>query len=189
MPEPLSTTDPRGGALLGIARRSLETKLRDPLSGYDGSDGARWLAEPAATYVTLWSDGKIRGCLGSPVPLRPLGLDVWVTARTAAFQDLRFPPLTEEELPAVSLEVSLLSPLERLGWRDPGELLAMLRPGVDGMVLQNDLSRGVFLPFMWSEFPTPPLFLAGLKAKARLPEDFWGPEVRLWRFTVESFRD
>lgn len=189
MNEPLAADARRGEALLELARRGIAARFADPLAGYDRTRAPPWLEEPRATYVTLWADGTIRGCIGSPLPLRPLGEDVWHTARAAAFQDLRFPALEARDLPVLSIEVSLLSPLEPLGWRREEEVVAALRPGTDGLVLQNELSRGVFLPFMWRELATAERFLTGLKRKARLPDDFWGPEVRLWRFTVEGYRE
>lgn len=189
MLEPLAANPRRGEALLELARRGIEARFADPLAAYDRTRAPPWLEEPRATYVTLWAEGTIRGCIGSPLPLRPLGEDVWHTARAAAFQDLRFPPLEATDLPGLAIEVSLLSPLEPLGWRREREVVAALRPGIDGLILQHELSRGVFLPFMWQELSTAERFLTGLKRKARLPDDFWGLEVRLWRFTVEGYRE
>jgi AmmeMemoRadiSam system protein A len=189
MTEAMATETGRGEILLRLARRGIEARLGDPAAGYDGAMAPPWLAEPRATYVTLWADGRIRGCIGSPLAARPLGEEVWHTARAAAFQDLRFQPVEASDLPRIRIEVSLLSPLEPLGWRRPEEVVAALRPGSDGLVLQNELHRGVLLPFMWQELPTPDSFLAGVMRKARLPADFWGPEVRLWRFTVEGYRE
>jgi AmmeMemoRadiSam system protein A len=182
-------SDSRGRDLLEIARRSIRRKLREPVSTYEGDGDRPWLKEPAPVYVTLWADGAIRGCVGTPLATHPLGLTVWTVARMAAFQDFRFPPITEEDLANVTLEISRLSPLERLGWLPPAEVEAMLRPGEDGLIVQNDLHRGLFLPFMWKEHPTPAEFLTKIRAKAFLPEDFWGPEMRVWRFTAESFRE
>lgn len=189
MAEPLAAGESRSEVLLQLARGAIEARLEDPAAAFAAPAAAPWLDEPRGVYVTLWAEGKIRGCIGAPLPSRALGVTVWTYARAAAFQDLRFPPLAPAELPGVSLEVSVLSPLESLGWRPEAEVLASLRPGIDGYVLQNELQRGVFLPFMWDEMPTPERFLAGLKRKAELPEDFWGPEIRLWRFTVEAHRE
>lgn len=189
MAEPLVAGASPSEVLLQLARRAIEARLEDPAVAYSAPAAAPWLDEPRGVYVTLWAEGKIRGCIGAPLPSRPLGATVWAYARAAAFQDLRFPPPTAAELPGVTLEVSVLSPLESLGWRPEAEVLASLRPGIDGYILQNELQRGVLLPFMWDEMPTPERFLAGLKRKAELPEDYWGPEVRLWRFTVETHRE
>jgi len=189
MAEPLLGGESRSEILLQLAREAIEARLGDPEAGYAPPAAGAWIEEPRGVYVTLWAEGKIRGCIGAPLPSRPLGPTVWTYARAAAFQDLRFPPLAAAELPGVTVEISVLSPLEPLGWRPEAEVLASLRPGIDGYVLQNELQRGVFLPFMWDEHTTPEQFLAGLRRKAELPEDFWGPEVRLWRFTVETYRE
>ncbi|NJN48428.1 MAG: AMMECR1 domain-containing protein [Candidatus Competibacteraceae bacterium] len=69
------------------------------------------------------------------------------------------------------------------------DLLAQLRPGVDGLVLKLGANRATFLPSVWENLPDPYIFLAQLKQKAGLPLDFWSTDLRVERYTTESFGD
>jgi len=175
-------TDPDlGRALLTIARSAIGAEL-----GFGSIADARHaaLVQPAATFVTLKLADELRGCIGSLKPLRPLGVDVRENAIAAAFRDPRFPPLAIVEYEAVSVEVSLLSADERLDVRDEADLLARLRPNVDGLVLEYGHHRATFLPQVWESLPEPCGFLAALKRKAGLPADFWSPQVNVARYGV-----
>ncbi len=114
-------------------------------------------------------------------------LDVAVNAFNAAFRDPRFPPLTAEEYPLLNIHISVLSPVEPLPVRSEEELLQVIRPGVDGLILQYGPYRGLLLPAVWEELPDPQTFVRHVKLKAGLPEDFWAPGMRAFRFTSESF--
>jgi AmmeMemoRadiSam system protein A len=189
---PLEPADPwteeRGRVLLRIARAALAQALGA------GSVAANldepWLREPGATFVTLRrADGELRGCVGSIEAQRPLAEDVAHNAVAAAFHDSRFPPLAPRELPEISLEVSLLSPPEPLPVLSEAEALRLLRPGVDGVILEYRGRRGTFLPQVWEQLPDPRDFLAHLTTKAGLPRGFWAPEVRLSRYTVRKWEE
>ena len=170
-----------GHALLTIARCAIGAELGfRPIAA--ASHGA--LTQPAATFVTLKLADDLRGCIGSLKPLRPLGVDVRENAIAAAFRDPRFPPLAVDEYEAVSVEVSLLSADERLRVRDEADLLARLRPNVDGVVLEYGHHRATFLPQVWESLPEPRDFLAALKRKAGLPADFWSPQMNVARYGV-----
>jgi hypothetical protein len=139
-----------------------------------------------ACFVTLrWDDGRLQGCIGSLEPRRPLVDDVAQNALAAAFADPRAEPLAPGDLDRLTVEVSVLSPLERIAF-DGTEAgaRAALRAGTDGVVLMHGGRRGTFLPQMWEELVTPENFLEDLKRKARLPPDFWAPDVELHRYTV-----
>jgi AmmeMemoRadiSam system protein A len=110
-------------------------------------------------------------------------------ASAAAFRDPRFPPLTPEELVHTRIEVSLLSPLEPIGFVDERDALARLCPGTDGVVLECGGRRGTFLPQVWNSLPEPAAFLAELKRKAGLPADFWDSSLRLYRYRVEKWSE
>lgn len=183
----MSTPDPwtaeRGRILLRIARESLAEALQAPVER--GLYGDPWLREPGATFVTLRRREALRGCVGSIEAHRLLYDDVWRNARSAAFQDTRFPPVEREELAEISMEVSLLSAAEDLPCGSEEEALRRLRPGVDGVIFEcGEHHRSTFLPQVWEQLPDPWDFLAQLKRKAGLRAGFWSPEVRLSRYTV-----
>ena len=80
--------------------------------------------------------------------------------------------------------MSLLSADERLNVRDEADLLARLRPNVDGLVIEYGHHRATFLPQVWETLPEPRAFLAALKRKAGLPADFWSPQMNVARYGV-----
>jgi len=139
--------------------------------------------------VTLRQSGELRGCIGSLQAVRPLGVDVRDNAIAAAFFDPRFTPLAETELRETSIEVSLLSPSEWIEVADEEDLLARLRPGVDGLILECGRHRATFLPQVWEILDTPREFLAALKCKAGLPQDFWSPLVNVSRYAVTKWTE
>ncbi|MCP4204125.1 MAG: AmmeMemoRadiSam system protein A [bacterium] len=182
----VESTARRGAVLLRLARRVIESELG--LGGERADDlEADWLDQPAATFVTLHLDGRLRGCIGSLGARRTLREDVTRNALAAAFEDPRFPSLTAEELASVSLEVSILAPAEPMQCSSEDELLKALRPGVDGLVLECGAHRSTFLPQVWESCREPRRFVAALKRKAGLASDFWSEEIRFWRYTVEKF--
>jgi uncharacterized protein len=149
-------------------------------------DYAPPLRQPGATFVTLELRGVLRGCVGSLEPRRPLVSDVARNAFSAAFHDTRFWPLPPSELPDLDLHVSVLTPLVPLEVRSRQELLDVLKPAVDGLVLEELPHRSTFLPQVWESLPDPEQFLRELLLKAGLPEDHWSPKLRFQRYAVEE---
>jgi hypothetical protein len=139
--------------------------------------------------VTLKQGSQLRGCIGSLNAHRPLIEDVRYNAMAAAFSDPRFRTLDIGEFGAIKVEVSLLSRPESLHFRNQADLLSQLRPLVDGLILECGSHRSTFLPQVWESLPEPAMFLAHLKAKAGLPQDFWSPELRSARYTVEKWAE
>ena len=144
---------------------------------------------PGATFVTLRVRGvpqpaSLRGCIGSIVPSRPLALDVNANAAGAALRDPRFPPVQPGEVGELVVSVSVLSPFETVHARSEAELLAALRPGVDGLLIRDGVRRAVFLPQVWEQLPAPSAFLDALRQKAGLTEGWWSPTFEAERFTV-----
>jgi AmmeMemoRadiSam system protein A len=176
-----------GKTLLGLARAAIARALgrSDPGVAPDES----WLETPGASFVTLTSNGELRGCIGSLEARRPLKEDVQANAVAAALRDPRFPPLTADELDAIEVEVSLLSPTAPIAYRDEQDALAQLRPGTDGVIFEYGHHRSTFLPQVWEQFARIEEFMGHLKYKAGLPPDFWAPEVKLSRYTVTKWRE
>jgi AmmeMemoRadiSam system protein A len=173
--------------LLGVARRSIEHGLRagTPLR-VDATRYPTPLREPRACFVTLRHGGELRGCVGSLEATRPLVEDVAENAFSAAFRDPRFPPVPREDCPHLELHLSILSPASALSFSSEDDLLATLRPGIDGLILAVDRRRATFLPAVWASLTSPREFLTQLKRKAGLPADYPAEELRAWRYTVEE---
>jgi AmmeMemoRadiSam system protein B/AmmeMemoRadiSam system protein A len=177
------STQQAGAALLAIAKGSILNGL-----GMNSVPAKRnhlpWLLQHAATFVTLTTrDGALRGCIGSLSATRPLGEDVAANARAAAFQDPRFPKLKREEWPHCRVEVSLLSAPKPIAFADQADLLAQIRAGEDGLILECDGKRATFLPQVWETLPEKRQFLEELLRKAGLPAD-----TRLGRCKVSRYR-
>jgi AmmeMemoRadiSam system protein A len=142
------------------------------------------LRTPAGAFVTLHSQGRLRGCIGSLMPQEPLYMTVSRMAHAAAFQDPRFPPLRSEEWPGVSLEISVLSPPERCP--DPERI----EVGRHGLVLVWRGRSGVFLPQVpveqgWNRAR----YLEGLCGKAGPPPGSWKqPGAELYWFEAMVFQ-
>ncbi len=176
-----------GATLLELARSSIEHGLshgRPP--SVVAADFHEDLRAVTASFVTLKANANLRGCVGSSAAWRALVEDVVANAFAAAFEDHRFPPLTAAEQEAVDISVSVLSKPEVLPCRSQAELLRALRPGVDGLIIEEGKRRGLFLPVVWEVVPDPVQFLAELKRKAGLPEDHWSPAVVVRRFVARS---
>ncbi len=184
--EALSGEDRR--RLLEIAWDSIRSGLADRTPGRpDLAALPEPLARPAATFVTLHTRDDLRGCIGRLEASRPLAEDVAENAFAAAFQDPRFPPLQPSELEDLSLEISLLTPPDPMVFADEEDLLGQLRPGIDGLILEDRGRRGTFLPNVWESLPEPRPFLAALKGKAGLPPDHWSATLRVSRYRTLCF--
>jgi len=176
-----------GRTLLGLARTSVTNALR--LGGEPAVPDAPWLKERRATFVTLLQEGKLRGCIGSLQPTRALADDVVANAAAAALADRRFSPLGPDDLPKIEMEVSLLSAPTAVLFGDERELLATLRPGVDGVILASGDRRGTYLPQVWEQLPEPAKFVANLMQKAGIPTDTRLTRCQVWRYQVRKWKE
>jgi len=151
-----------------------------PRDDYPGA-----LRRPGASFVTLTREGELRGCIGSLEAHRALARDLALNAYAAAFLDPRFPPLRDAEITALSLEIAILNPLEAFPCDSEAELLARLRPYVDGLVLEEGTRhRATFLPKVWEMLPEPAEFLRELRRKAGLAPGYWSESLRFARYTT-----
>lgn len=173
--------------LLRIARGAIVAKIRGCEEKVYLDEFPPELTEKRASFVTLTIDGNLRGCIGMLEACRPLAEDVAENACAAAFYDPRFDPVSENELDDLEIHISVLSPPEQMTFDSEADLLQQIRPGVDGLILQDGARRGTFLPSVWAELPSEELFLMHLKMKAGLPNTHWSDTLRVFRYTAEYF--
>ncbi len=146
------------------------------------------LRVPAATFVTLHTDGQLHGCIGSVEPRMPLAWDVAKNAIAAARHDPRFPVLRPDELDRTEIEISILSPLQELPYLDFHDLMRKVRPGIDGVMVERGWQRGLLLPQVWEDIPDPRRFLEHVALKAGAgPEIYADPRTKVYVFQVHSF--
>ena len=176
-----------GEALLGIARGAISHRL-GMLGEAPPTDTAAWLTRPGASFVTLMLEDRLRGCIGSLAATRRLGEDVAQNALAAALRDPRFAPLAAVEWQRCQLEVSVLSPAKPLRFGDEAEMLAQLRVGEDGVILEHEGRRATFLPQVWEGLPDKRQFLGELMRKAGIPAETRLARCKLWRYRVIKWK-
>ena len=168
-------------ALLVLARQALVAAVRgEPAPEWDDSDPG--LAEPGAAFVTLRDGrtGDLRGCRGEIVAVRPLASSVIEGAASAGLDDPRFPPVSEGEIPRLSIEISALTPMRVVR---PDEVEVPRH----GVMITHRGRRGLLLPQVapeagWGRTE----LLEGVCRKAGLPSDAWrDPDARLEAFEAE----
>jgi len=184
--ESLMLPENAGSILLPLARAAIAAQIG---TTFAASDDAGWLRANGAAFVTLMHAGRLRGCIGTLEAHRALGEDVKANAVAAAFRDPRFKPLDKREFDHLSVEVSVLSAIETIVFRDEDDALAQLHPEIDGVIFEYGHHRSTFLPQVWEDFRDSRVFLGNLKYKAGLPPDFWDPTVRLSRYRVSKWSE
>ena len=174
--------------LLDLAKSSIQHGLQTgwPLP-VNLADFPPELTERRATFVTLQKHRQLRGCIGMLEATRPLAEDVAENAFSAAFKDPRFPALSAAEFSELDIHISILTPAEPLAFTSEQDLLNQLQPGMDGLIFQEGLRRGTFLPSVWETLPSPEQFLRHLKQKAGLPPEYWSEHIRIYRYRTEMF--
>jgi AmmeMemoRadiSam system protein A len=177
-------TEEQRHALIAIAR----TAVARQVSGAAPTDGMAAIVLPSASgaFVTLKHRGELRGCLGTLECRRPLAEEVARCAANAAHQDRRFTPIAMAELPNLSVEVSVLGPLEDIDPTDPHTIVI----GRHGLVVEHGSRRGLLLPQVAHEWGWDrEQFLAHTCKKAGLPPDAWRQGARVYRFEADVFGD
>jgi len=178
-------TPAQGVELLQLARNSLESWVRHGRKLVPALPPQGALATPLGSFVTIHGrDGDLRGCIGHMVPSGPLALEVIELAIAAGVHDPRFEPVTARELPALTYEVSVLSPMQVASAEE-------VVPGKHGLLIRQGHRSGVLLPQVAAEHHWDrETFLQQTCRKAGLPPDAWrdaGTELRV--FTAQVFSE
>ncbi len=171
-------------------RAHLEHRRLGPVPIPDAEPGPPIEArEPGASFVTLREGRQLLGCVGSMSPVRPLQEDVAANALNAAFADPRLPLLTPGEFETMEVKVSVLGPLEPIEVRSLTQLAAVVRPGVDGLLVSGGSHRGTFLPSVWEQVTSVEEFLSMLWSKAGLRPGAWPRGLHVERYQTTEFGD
>ena len=168
----------------------VRTTLQDYLAGgkeKNTSVPEKSLLQKSGAFVTLHKlNGELRGCIGQMVSREPLYKTLIRMAKEAAFSDPRFDPLTKKELPAIKIEISVLSPMKQI------KNAAEIELGIHGVLVQKGDFSGVFLPQVAVETGwNLEEFMNNLCAgKAGLPADAWKTGiVDIYIFTVDIIKE
>ena len=183
--------------MLTIARQAIQQAFsnnnRAPKSQLQQAD---YLQPERSCFVSLKAPGKknpnqmqLRGCIGNLKPRGSLFQSIRRNANLAAFEDHRFSPLQADELDSVVIEISILSPAKAINVKGQAELLTLLKPGVDGLILSCKTQQATFLPSVWQQLPDPQQFVAQLKIKAGLKADFWSKDMRCFIYQSINFSE
>jgi AmmeMemoRadiSam system protein A len=177
--------------LLKLARQALESVVSGGrLEPLDLELTSETLRCEGASFVTLTKHGQLRGCIGALEPYQPLVEDVREHAIAAASQDYRFSPVIPSELADISIEISRLTVPKPLDYKDADDLIAKLRPGIDGVVLKHGYRRATFLPQVWEKIPDPVEFLSHLCNKMGAPANSWRTQkMEVLIYQVEEFHE
>lgn len=167
--------------LLKLAHSSIESVLENRAVSLEAP--SPHLAEPRGAFTTIYILGQLRGCVGYVFPTASLYRTVAETARSAAFEDTRFPPVTREEIPNIEVSLSILSPLQPIRAED-------VEVGKHGLLISQHGHRGLLLPQVPAEHGWDCVtFLEQTCYKAGLPPDAWHKGAKLEAFTAEVFGD
>jgi uncharacterized protein len=178
--------------LLRLAREAMERGVRgEELYPVDLASLPVSLREEGSSFITLTAHGLLRGCIGSLEAHQSLVEDVREHAIAAALKDPRFPPVQEDELKAIRIEVSRLTRPVFLEYRDADDLLLKLRPHLDGVILRDDpYRRATFLPQVWEKIPDCAEFLNNLCYKMGLEPGAWRHNhFEVLTYQVEEFHE
>jgi uncharacterized protein (TIGR00296 family) len=182
-------TPDEGTFLVKLARKAVEENLKDGRIMMPPKDVSPKLQERSGVFVTINSvkaqKRELRGCIGFPYPTHPLVRAVVEAAVESATGDPRFPPMKSRELEQVVFEVSVLTPPQLVAAASPKEYPSRIEVGVDGLIVENGLYKGLLLPQVPVEWEwDSEEFLCQCCLKAGLPPDCWVIKgTKIYKFT------
>lgn len=173
--------------LLKLARCCIKEEFGHPCDR--SAFTSKWLDRFGATFVTLTKNGDLRGCIGSLIATRSLREDICKNAKLAAFSDPRFPPLSEDEVVEITIEVSLLSEPKELLFESKDDLKSKIVPHKHGVIIKKGGYQATFLPQVWEQLPEFETFFAHLCAKAGLRGECIDNNLKVFTYEVEKFSE
>jgi len=180
-------TEEEAGQLIKLARESIKHSFYG--ERYMIPNGKKFM-QARGVFITLNSfpSGKLRGCIGFPYASFPIGKAVADAAKSAAFSDLRFPQLEEKELDKITIELSILSGMEKLTKKNVNQEIVI---GKHGLVCKYITYSGLLLPQVATEYKMDSFqFLEAVCEKAGLPKDIWqNDKCEIFKFSAQVFKE
>ena len=185
-------TESEGRAAVKLARKTIETFLSEgrlPGSQESVSGLPPVFGENRGVFVTLTEQGLLRGCIGHPYPDSTLKDAILDSAISAATRDPRFPPVEEDELKNIVVEVTILTQPEKIN-ASPKELPDRVEIGKHGLIVKQGYCQGLLLPQVAPENNMDSIdFLSHTCMKAGLSPDAWVKGAEVYCFEGQIFKE
>lgn len=181
----------QGKELIKLARESISSEFSNKRLKIN-NDLKKEFGEARGAFVTLSKGNALRGCIGFPDPVFPLYNAVLKAAKSAAFSDPRFPPLSKEEFDDITIEVSVLTLPKMVEVRNPEDYLTKIKVGRDGLIAKGVYESGLLLPQVAVEYNWDvQTFLDQVCIKANLQSHSWTDfdKVRIYSFQSMVFSE
>ena len=177
-----------GKLLIKLARESISSYF---LQKEPNISTLNKFSDRQGVFVTLYKNEQLRGCIGFPEPVFYLFEAIIKSARSAAFEDSRFPPLQKEELKHIKIEISVLTVPALIKVKKPEDYLNEIKIGKDGLIIRSSLGSGLLLPQVATEYKWGVKeFLGHLCEKAWLKQDAWkDTNNQIYKFQAQIFKE
>lgn len=184
-------TDQEGKYLLDVARKTIQQELFKDTPVKKGNDlESPMFTEKRGTFVTLTTNGNLRGCIGHILPDETLIEGIRENAVNAAFKDPRFDPLSKKEWGNVKIEISILTEPKPLEYSDADDLLKKIRINIDGVIIKKGYYQATFLPQVWEQLPDKKEFFTHLCLKAGMDGNEWKKgKIEVYTYQVQAFEE
>jgi len=178
--------------LLKIARRAIQKYFQDEgVFQVEKDELPQSLKEEKGTFVTLWKNNELRGCIGNLESEKPIYQSVIDNCLASALLDPRFTALKNDELNDIKIEISILSELKKLSnFTDCDSFLKYLNKYKPGLLIKKGTYQATFLPQVWEDLNSAKLFISHLCEKAGLEKDEWKKmDLEIYQYNAEVFKE
>ena len=178
--------------LLKIARRAMQKYFQDEgIFQVEENELFQSLKEKKGTFVTLWKNNELRGCIGNLESEKPIYQSVIDNCLASALLDPRFTTLKSNELDDIKIEISILSELKKLpNFTDYTSFLKYLNKYKPGLLIKKGTYQATFLPQVWEDLNSAELFISLLCEKAGLEKDEWKKmDLEIYQYNAEVFKE
>jgi len=178
--------------LLKIARRAIQKYFQDEgVFQVEKDELPQSLKEKKGTFVTLWKNNELRGCIGDLESEKPIYQSVIDNCLASALLDSRFTALKGDELNDIKIEISILSELKKLpNFTDYDSFLKYLNKYKPGLLIKKGAHQATFLPQVWEDLSSAELFISHLCEKAGLEKDEWKRmDLEIYQYSAEVFKE